>query len=182
MDYLKRASLCQVLANTPPARGSHVNADAPIARLINSTLSAHQMPCANQLRLKHPCSALIKCEQSTHSNSMYRCAQCVTTRTEQNEHISSREHAWLKIAHLCVPKQLSSTCHVSFLAAPDTDHKHKFSLTYSRSTLFRITRNSIQTQTDSKKHDCCLLFCNSIEFGIASFFFFAVAFPSVFFF
>ena len=27
-------------------------------------------------------------------------------------------------------KQLSSTCHVSFLAAPDTDHKHKFSLTH----------------------------------------------------
>ena len=30
----------------------------------------------------------------------------------------------------CVSKELSSTCHVSFLAAPDTDHKHKFSLTY----------------------------------------------------
>ena len=27
-------------------------------------------------------------------------------------------------------KQLSSTCHVSFLAASDTDHKHKFSLTH----------------------------------------------------
>ena len=26
--------------------------------------------------------------------------------------------------------QLSSTCHVSFFAAPDTDHKHKFSLTH----------------------------------------------------
>ena len=30
----------------------------------------------------------------------------------------------LRIAHL------SSTCHVSFLAAPDTDHKHKFPLTF----------------------------------------------------
>ena len=38
--------------------------------------------------------------------------------------------AKLRIAHLCVLKQLSSTCHVSFLAAPDTDQKHKFSLTY----------------------------------------------------
>ena len=28
------------------------------------------------------------------------------------------------------PTQLSSTCHVSFLAAPDTDHKHKFSPTH----------------------------------------------------
>ena len=35
-----------------------------------------------------------------------------------------------RIAHLCVLKQLSSTCHVSFLAAPDTDQKHKFSHTY----------------------------------------------------
>ena len=61
---------------------------------------------------------------------MYRCAQCVTTHTEKNDHTSSREHAWLKIAHLCVSKQLSSTCHVSFFAAPDTDQKNKFSLTY----------------------------------------------------
>ena len=29
-------------------------------------------------------------------------------------------HVWLDIAHLCVPKELSSTCHVSFPAAPDT--------------------------------------------------------------
>ena len=36
----------------------------------------------------------------------------------------------LRIAHLDVPKQLSSTCHVSFFAAPDSDHKHKFSLTH----------------------------------------------------
>ena len=28
------------------------------------------------------------------------------------------------------PKQLSSTCYVSLLAARDTDHEHKFSLTY----------------------------------------------------
>ena len=41
------------------------------------------------------------CEQNTHSNSMYRCAQCITTHTEQNDHISSREHTCLKIAHLC---------------------------------------------------------------------------------
>ena len=38
--------------------------------------------------------------------------------------------AMLRITHLCVPKQLSSTCHVSFCAAPDSDHKHKFSLTH----------------------------------------------------
>ena len=49
-----------------------------------------------------------RCKQNAHSNSMCRCAQCVTTHTEQHDHVSSREHAWLKIAHLCVPKQLSS--------------------------------------------------------------------------
>ena len=72
------------------------------------------------------------CEKYTRKYSTYRVAQ--------HDHTSSREHAWLKapgsrgerlrIAHLCVLKQLSSPCHVSFLAAPDTDHKHKFSVTY----------------------------------------------------
>ena len=28
----------------------------------------------------------------------------VPTHTEQNDHISSREHSWVKIAHLRVPK------------------------------------------------------------------------------
>ena len=31
----------------------------------------------------------------------------------------------LRIEHLCVPKTIASTCHVSFLAAPDADNKHK---------------------------------------------------------
>ena len=44
------------------------------------------------------------CEQNTHSKSKYRCAQCVTTHTGQNDHISSREHARLKIARPCVPE------------------------------------------------------------------------------
>ena len=58
-----------------------------------------------------------------------------TYRVAQHDHFSSREHARLKgaqlrVARIGVLKQLSSTCHVSFLAALDTDHKHKFSLTY----------------------------------------------------
>ena len=71
----------------------------------------------------------------THSYSMYRCAQCVSTYTAQYDNVSSREHAWLKsltdqdCTHWCPKKIPSSTCHVSFLAAPDTDHQHKFSLT-----------------------------------------------------
>ena len=49
------------------------------------------------------------CKQNT---PMYRWAQCVTKHTEQNDHISSREHAWLKIAHLCLKKVV---IHVSCL-------------------------------------------------------------------
>ena len=50
----------------------------------------------------------------------------------------------LRIAHLCVPKQLSSTCHVPFLAAPDTDHKHKFSLTHLPHLSFRQSHQHTQ--------------------------------------
>ena len=45
-----------------------------------------------------------RCEQNTHSYSMYRCAQCVSTHPEQYDHISSREHAWLKGAQLRVAR------------------------------------------------------------------------------
>ena len=67
------------------------------------------------------------CKQYTHKYSTYRVAQ--------HDHISSREHAWLRLQssglHIFVSlKQLSSTCHVSFLATPDTGHRHKFSLTH----------------------------------------------------
>ena len=48
--------------------------------------------------------------------------------TAQPDHFSSREHAWLK--PWCAENILSSTRHLSFLAAPDTDHQHKFSLTH----------------------------------------------------
>ena len=51
-------------------------------------------------------------------------------RTAPSDHSSSREHAWLKFEDLCAKNSLSSTRHVSFLAAHDTDHQHKFSLTY----------------------------------------------------
>ena len=50
--------------------------------------------------------------------------------TAQSGHFSSREHACLKIKDLCAQNSLSCTRNVSFLAAPDTDQQHKFSLTY----------------------------------------------------
>ena len=50
--------------------------------------------------------------------------------TFHHANTSGSRAAKLRIAHLCVPKKLSSTCHVSFLAAPDTDNKHKFCLTH----------------------------------------------------
>ena len=67
------------------------------------------------------------CEQYTH-----------TARTEQHDHTSAREHARLEAQelqssglHIFVSlKQVSSTCHVSSFAAPDTGHQHKFSLTH----------------------------------------------------
>ena len=45
----------------------------------------------------------------------------------------------LRVAHLCVPKQFSSTCCVSFLAAPDSDHKPKFSSTYFTYLYYSLT-------------------------------------------
>ena len=51
----------------------------------------------------------------------------------------------LRIAHLCVLKQVSSTCHVSFLAAPDTDHQHKFSLPISSTSPIFPTVSPLQT-------------------------------------
>ena len=55
----------------------------------------------------------------------------------------------LRIAHRCVLKQLSSTCHVSLLAAPDTDHKHKFSLIY----LTYLSDDLPNTHTRPSVHD-----------------------------
>ena len=54
------------------------------------------------------------CEQYTHKYSTYKVA-----------FIS--EHAKIEDCTSLCRKQLSSTCHVSFLAAP---HKHKFSFTH----------------------------------------------------
>ena len=48
-------------------------------------------------------------------------------------------------------KQLSSTCHVSLLAAPDTDHKHKFSLT--RLIYLSYVSDSLTTHTRSMAFD-----------------------------
>ena len=68
------------------------------------------------------------CEQYTHKYSTYRVAQHglhFITRTRVAQELqSSGLHIFVS------PKQLSSTCHVSSFAAPDTDHKHKFSLTH----------------------------------------------------
>ena len=77
------------------------------------------------LEKKPPANRRCGGEQYTHKCSTYRVAQ--------HDHFSSREHAWLKSSglHIFVSlKQLSSTCHVSFFSAPDTDHQHKFSLTH----------------------------------------------------
>ena len=71
------------------------------------------------------------CEQQTHKYSTYEIAQSCTARS----HITTRTRVAQELQssglHIFVSlKQLSSTCHVSFFAARDTDHKHKFSLTH----------------------------------------------------
>ena len=66
---------------------------------------------------QYACSAGKRCEQYTHKYSTYR--------VEQHDHISSRVAQELQSSglHIFVSlKQLSSTCHVSFFAALDTDH------------------------------------------------------------
>ena len=65
------------------------------------------------------------CEKYTHKYSTYRVAQHdhnFITRTRVAQAQGLRIFVFLK--------QLSSTCHVSFLAAPATDYKHKFSVTH----------------------------------------------------
>ena len=54
---------------------------------------------------------------------------CVWTVQPQNT-ARTELHSMITFHHANTRGTLSSTCHVSFLAAPDTDHKHKISLTY----------------------------------------------------
>ena len=162
---MKRASLCQVLTNTPPARGSHVIADAPIARLINSTLSAHQMPCANQLRMKNPCSALIKCEQNTHSNSMYRFHHANTCGSS---------------LHIFVPP---NSCHPRVMSR-SVPH---LTLTTSISSLSPTVEARVLESPEIRSRPKLILKSTIVVFYFVIqmqlvLLFFAVAFPSVFFF
>ena len=69
-----------------------------------------------------------RCEQYTHEYSTVQSCTAWShfiTRTRVAQELQgSGLHIFVSL------KQLSSTCHVSFFAAPDTDHKHKFSLTH----------------------------------------------------
>ena len=89
------------------------------------------------------------CVNKTPTHTARTDAHSVSAHhTAQSGHFSSREHAWLKITDLCAENSLSSTRHVSFLAAPDTDHQHKFSLTYSP-----ISQSSSSTHPSLLSHD-----------------------------
>ena len=68
------------------------------------------------------------CERYTHKYSTCRVAQ-----HDYNFITRIRVAQWLQSSGLYIfvsLEQLSSTCHVSFFAAPDSDHQHKFSLTH----------------------------------------------------
>ena len=77
------------------------------------------------------------CEQNTDSNSMYRCARCVSIHTELN-------------CTSLFPKRFSSTSHVSFFAALYIDDKHTFFRIYfiyfpTNSPLHQFLRRTIST-------------------------------------
>ena len=77
------------------------------------TLSREKLNSLSLFRETELLSSEEKCEQNTHSYSMCRCAQCVSTYTAQYDHISSREHAWLKSAQLRIARSgvLKTVCH-----------------------------------------------------------------------
>ena len=66
----------------------------------------------------------------TACTDAHSVSQYVLNRLTPFHHANARgsRAGRLRVAHLCVLKQLSSTCHVSYFAAPDSDHK--FSITY----------------------------------------------------
>ena len=70
-------------------------------------------------------SVLVEFLNSTPTNTARTELHRLTTFHHANTRGSRAGR--LRIAHLCVVKQLSSTCRVWFLAAPDTVHNHKFS-------------------------------------------------------
>ena len=74
------------------------------------------------------------------------CTDVSAHHTAPSDHFSSREHARLNVKDFCAKNSLSSTRHVSFLAAPDTDHQHKF----SHSPLPHCSHPLLHTQA------CCL--------------------------
>ena len=80
-------------------------------------------------------SLVCESEMSKMKVCLCRCTMCtvcqhITLHSLMTFHHANTRGSRLKIASLGVPKNsLSSTCHVSFLAVPDTDHQHKFSLT-----------------------------------------------------
>ena len=98
---------------------------------------AHQFVKMRVVANSTQAHSLRKCTTDTAFSEMVRNVNSTPTKTARTElnsmitlhHANTRgsKAGRLRIAHLCVLKQLSSTCHVSFLAALDTDHKHKFS-------------------------------------------------------
>ena len=86
----------------------------------------------------------------THAHS---ASQHILNRLTTFHHANPRGSNWKAqdCTSLCT-KQLSSACHVSIFAAPDTDRKHKFSLTYT-SPIFPTTS---PTHTRSSVHDTYL--------------------------
>ena len=113
---------------------SFVNVTKPIGRRAIGILSLLQQAvttCDIFLRGRTGFGCLENNPPANRRNVNSTPTNTARIRVAQHDHISSREHAWLRELHstdctsLCLKKKLSSTCHVSSFAAPEPDHRFR---------------------------------------------------------
>ena len=99
---------------------------------------------------KHVAAVFVCCVNRTPTQTACTDAHSVSQRILNRMITVHHANARGSRMHISVSqKWLSSTCHVSFLAAPDTDHKHKFSITY----LTNLSRRFVPSHPSPLAHD-----------------------------
>ena len=100
--------------------------------MVASTKSSQLLNCSYDRAFGLRPLCVNRTPTQTACTDAHSVSQHILNRLTTFHHANTRgsRAGRLRIARLCVVKQLSSTCHVSFFAAPDTDHKHKFCLTH----------------------------------------------------
>ena len=111
-------------------KGSRKHRVAVLARKTDSDAMCWQSKGRNRASL--PPDSVNRTPMNTACTGAHSVPQHILNRLTTFPHANTRgsRARRLRIAHLCVLKQWSSMCHVSFFASLDTDHKHKFSLTF----------------------------------------------------